>query len=250
MLLVLDVGNTAVSHAVYDGKKLRDSGHILHRDLAAKIPVWLRAAGRSRLDIAVSSVVPDVTKALRRALKKNGGVRLWVAGENLPVPISHIYKNSRKLGIDRQVNIYGALRMHNPPMLVIDFGTAVTFDYVSRKGIFLGGLIVPGPELSFQALVNRAALIPNRIRLPKKAPGFPGTSTKACMEAGILEGYGAMTDGLVARFRKKYGAFEVLATGGFAAHLNPYSINLRLVDPLLTLKSVVLLYENAGLDSD
>lgn len=241
MPLVLDVGNTSITFALYEKGRRRKFGHVLHEDLGRRAPEWLKMSG-GPLDVAVSSVVPAVTAELKRRFKAPAA-RLWIAGENLDVPVKHHYRRPADLGIDRRVNIYGALRIYKAPMLVIDFGTAVTMDYVSAKGVFEGGLIIPGPELSFRALINRAALISSKSRLPRRARSFPGNSTKDCMAAGILHGYGAMTDGLIEEYRRKYGKFQVIATGGFAGILKPYSRRLDVLDPHLTVTAVFLLFQ-------
>jgi type III pantothenate kinase len=132
--------------------------------------------------------------------------------------------------------------MYRLPMLVIDYGTAITFDYINAKGVFLGGMIIPGPETAYRALGQRAALLPKGLPLPKKSKSFLGRDTRRCMESGILEGYGAMTDELVLRFRKRYGKnLRVLATGGFAEVLRPYTKHLDIIDPKHSIKSLLAL---------
>jgi type III pantothenate kinase len=142
------------------------------------------------------------------------------------------------------VNIYGAVKIYGLPLLILDYGTALTCDYVSDKGIFLGGLIIPGPEISLQALCERAALLP-LIKFPTGTVPFLGRDTQAGMKAGILRGYGAMTDGLVERFQARYGRkFRVIATGGLAKAIAPYASRVDVLDPLLTLKSLVKVYKD------
>ena len=145
--------------------------------------------------------------------------------------------------MDRKVNIYGAIRMYRLPLLVIDYGTAITFDYIDPKGVFRGGMIIPGPETSYRALGEKAALLPKGLSLPKKARSFLGRNTRDCMESGILEGYGAMTDELILRFRKRYGKnLRVLATGGFAGVIAPYAKHIDIVDPKHSIKSLLALW--------
>lgn len=148
-----------------------------------------------------------------------------------------------QIGIDRVVNLYGARAFYRLPLLVIDFGTAITFDYLSEKGIFEGGLIVPGMELAWRALEDRAALLPKLGRL-KAVRDIAARSTAGAMSAGLLYGFGAMTDGLIERFRHRFKKkCRVLATGGGARQIAPYSRHVRAgtVDPLHTLRSLVLL---------
>lgn len=247
MILALDAGNTALTFGFFREARLVRKGRVLHADAGRSLAKWLQKAEREPFDICLSSVVPSITKLVKRSLADKPGVRLFIAGENLPVPIKHKYRSIKKLGMDRQVNVFGALRMYKPPLLIIDYGTAVTMDYVSKSGVFLGGLIIPGPELSFKALVNRAAMISSSLRLPKKAGAFLGRSTRDCMASGVLEGYGAMTDGLIERFRARFGGgFKVIATGGFVTHLKPFTRHLYVSDPDLTLRSLYFLHKETS----
>ncbi len=189
----------------------------------------------------VSSVVPRFTSILKK-LFKSPNSQVFFLGQNLKLPIAQNYKG---LGQDRVVNLYGAFRMHTSPCLIIDYGTAVTFDLITRSTHFEGGLIIPGPEISFQNLLQRAALLPKAAKLPKKAKSFLGLNTYDAMSSGILQGYGAMTDGLIERFKKRYGKkLYVIATGGFATHLKPYFTHVDLVDPKHSMKSLLSIYHD------
>jgi type III pantothenate kinase len=246
MLLLLDIGNTAATYGVYQKGRFLQTGSCLYADIPKLVSLCLKNGGnKSAFSIAMVSVVPKITQKVRSYARKNG-LKISIAGQNLRIPLRHAYPKSQKPGMDRLVCLYGAARLYNSPVLVIDFGTAITFDYLSKRGIFEGGMIVPGPELSFQSLIQRAALIPKTLRLPRKASSFLGTSTLECLSSGILEGYGAMTDGLIERFRAKYGkSLKVVATGGFAGHLKPYTRHLKTLDPLLALKSLLILVKNS-----
>jgi len=211
--------------------------------LASKL---VRSGKNNHLDAVISSVFPKITNFLICKLQSIKGVRIGTVGRNLPVKIGHNYSDYRKLGVDRKVNIYGVVRMYRLPMLVIDYGTAVTFDYIDPKGVFRGGMIIPGPEISYRTLGQRAALLPKGLPLPKKAKSFLGRSTRECMESGILEGYGSMTDELILRFRKRYGKnLRVLATGGFAKMLYPYTKHIDIIDPKHSIKSLLALWRNS-----
>lgn len=193
----------------------------------------------------MTSVVPSITAKLAkicRSVRSSG--RLYVVGKNLHVPINHKYKNIKKLGSDRLVNVYGAARLYKPPFLIFDYGTALTCDYISERGTLVGGLIIPGPEISLRGLSEKAALLPS-LDFPRKYTPFIGRDTKGGMKAGILQGYGAMTDGLVERFRRRFGArFRVIATGGLAKRIYPYTQKVDILDPHLTLKSLAQVYKN------
>lgn len=245
MLILLDIGNTAVTYGVYRGRKLSAFGSILFDS----IPYFIDKNHKSgmsvdNINIVISSVVPKNTDFLKTLISKKNPkkFKIWIAGGNLPIPIRHRYKPG-KLGTDRAVNIYGALRLYKPPLLILDYGTAITFDYVSRSGVFEGGMILPGPEIGFQALIKRAALLPKKARLPRKAASFIGRDTYECMRSGILEGYGALSDGLIERFRERYGKnLKVIATGGFASVLRPYTRLMDITDPKHSIKSLFTLF--------
>lgn len=191
----------------------------------------------------IASVFPKITQKVRKiARQKLGRSHIWEVGQNLKPQISHNYKHINKLGSDRLINIYGAGRLYKPPLLILDFGTALTCDLVSKDGVFLGGLIVPGPEIAFNALWEKTALLP-KLPFPKGKVSFLGTDTREGMKSGILQGYGAMTDGLVERFKAKFGKkLRVIATGGLARTLRSYAPSINTVDPLLTLKSLYLAF--------
>jgi len=191
-----------------------------------------------------SSVVPKISHKLRKELKRIPGLRLWELGRNLTVPLRHNYRQIEKLGSDRAVNVYGAVRFYRPPLLILDFGTALTCDFVSLKGRYEGGLIIPGPQIAFEALCRRAALLP-KLGFPRKAGSLLGRDTASGMNSGLLYGYAAMADGLACRFRARFGRrLKVIATGGFASLIASYSKEIDTVDPLLSLKSLARLYRD------
>lgn len=246
MLILLDIGNTAATCGLYEGGRLLQFTTLLYDEIPKYVHNCAKSGRDVELDIVISSVVPKITSKLKSNLK-GPKRRIWIVGENLPIPVKHRYSRKSTLGIDRIVNIYGALQIYKAPAMVIDFGTAITFDYLSEKGIFEGGMIIPGPELSFQSLLARAAQLPKKVRLPHKAKSFLGTDTLSCLTSGILEGYGAMTDGLIERFKSKYGKdLKVIATGGFACHLKPYVRSFDVLDPQHSIKSLLLLFKQAA----
>ena len=240
MLVLLDVGNTSITFGLYQKGRISRPESYLHNEIPqikAKIKL---SGGNSHTNIIISSNVPVLIPILRKALSS---YLLWVVGEDLPVPLKHKYKNIQKLGIDRQVNLYGANLLYKKPLIVMDFGTAITVDYLSAKGVFEGGMIIPGPELAFQALIDKAARIPKKSSLPTKAKKFIGQDTQECMNSGILQGYGAMTDELIRRFKSNYGNhLGVIISGGFSEHLKPYITSQVIYDPKIALEALYLLY--------
>jgi type III pantothenate kinase len=244
-ILAIDIGNTAATVGFYEGGRLINFESMHYDDIPKYAIKCMKSGEKNHLDIVISSVFPKITSFLKSELKRVAGIKLWIVGGNLPLKIRHNYNNYSALGCDRKVNIYGAVRMYRLPMLVIDYGTAMTLDYINPKGVFLGGMIIPGPETAYRALGQRAALLPKNLIFPRKSRSFLGRNTRDCMESGILEGYGAMTDELIQRFRRQFGKnLRVLATGGFAEIIRPYTKHIDAVDPKHSIKSILALWRN------
>ena len=244
-LFCLDVGNTSLSYGLYRkgrfvliGRESSDSFPHFGRKLIGMInnnPISY---------ILMTSVVPDITlklsKLVRRIPKKT---HCLIVGKNIFVPMRHKYRKGSRLGWDRLVNAWGAQRIYGGPVLILDYGTALTCDLVSRAGVFEGGLIIPGPEVALKALSRHARLLPS-IKFPMTAREFLGRSTVSGMESGILQAYGAMTDGLIQRFRQRFGRrLRAVATGGYVKVLSAYSREIDVLDPLLTLKGLVEVFK-------
>ena len=245
LFIVIDLGNSATTYGVYSGVKLKSSGYLQNNNIP-KLIGYLHKSGaliRSR-SVLISSVVPDLTfkltKSISRFISKN---RIHRVESILKGKV--LMRYSRKtLGSDRLVNIYGAVRQYKLPILIADFGTAITFDYISKKGIFEGGLIVPGIKLSADALAEKTALLP-KLKEIKSVHKLVGRNTKDAMYSGLLNGFGALSDGLIERFRKQYDSkLKVLATGGFAMKIAPYVKRFDYIDPLHTIRSLALIYRN------
>jgi type III pantothenate kinase len=242
-ILAIDIGNTAATVGFYEGGRLISFGSMYYNDIP-KYALKINRSGKfNNLDIVISSVFPIITKKIVASLGTFKGQKIWVIGKDIPLKIRHKYSDYSNLGCDRKINAYGAVRMYRLPILVIDYGTAITFDYIDSKGVFQGGMIIPGPETAYTALGQRAALLPKKLRLPKQAKAFLGRNTRECMESGILEGYGAMTDELIQRFRKRYGRnLRVLATGGFSERIRPYTKHIDTFDLKHSIKSILALW--------
>ncbi len=242
-ILAIDIGNTAATVGFYEGGRLLDFGSIYYNDIPKYAMKYLRSGKNSYLDVVIISVFPKITRFIECKLQNKTGISLWVLDRDIKVKIKHNYSKFNELGCDRKVNSYGAIKMYRLPILIIDYGTAVTFDYIDAKGVFQGGMIIPGPETAYRALSQRAALLPKNITLPKMRKSFLGRNARECMESGILEGYGAMTDELIRRFRKRYGKnLRVLATGGFSEVIRPYTKYIDIIDPKHSVKSILALF--------
>ena len=244
----MDIGNTSISYGVFRQGRFQT----VHSSSSNNIPLLVRNLDRIVNSIPInsaliSSVVPRITQIIRKSIKKN----LFIAGGNLSVPFKHNYKSIKRLGSDRLVNAYGGMKRYGCPLLILDFGTALTCDYVSKRGIFEGGLIIPGPEISWRALAEKTALLP-KLPFPKSRRHLPliGQDTKTGMEAGILQGYAALADGLIEKFRAHYKVRpKVVATGGLAKAIYPYSCRIDVLDPLLTLQGLVEIFRDRKIRS-
>ena len=244
-IFAIDVGNTGGTVGFYEAGRLKGFKYIQYSHIPKYIKNIAKSGKSKQYDVIISSVVPKKTRFIKKSLGRLPNLSIQVVGDDLKVKIAHKYRNYNKLGIDRKVNAYGAAQIYRLPILVIDFGTATTYDYIDSKGVFRGGLITPGPHLSYRALLSQGALLPKGRRLPTRTKSFPGRDTVACLEAGILEGYGAMTEGLIKRFKAKFGPkLRVLATGGLARSIAPYAKDIDIVDPKHSVKSLLALWRN------
>jgi len=251
MLLTIDVGNTTVNVGIFEGKRLIYTKKLLTRKPAsqeyylAEFKKILK--NKSIGGVIISSVVPDTTRALKAVFKINFGIKPIVLGEDLIVPIKNLYKNPKQVGQDRLVNAYAGYKKFGGGLIIVDFGTAVTFDVVSKKGEYLGGIIVPGMETSLRTLSERAALLRGRFSdrslwSHREPSPLIGKDTASSMRSGILNGYGALCDGLVAKIKKESGKdYKVILTGGHAKIISKYC-EFSMLQPNLTLDGLALIY--------
>jgi len=251
MLLVGDVGNTQTVLGLYDGGDLvhdfriestpnrtLDELHVLLRSL-----VEVAEVDREEIEAAIlASVVPAVTETMQRAVSLAFGVEALVVGPGIKTGMSILYENPREVGADRIVNAVAAYDIVGGAVIVVDFGTATTFDVVSEKGEYLGGVIAPGIRISADALFARAAKLP-RVEVAKP-PRVIGRNTIHSMQSGIVYGYVGLVDGMVERIRDELGhGTAVIATGGLARLVEPESRVIERVEEFLTLDGLRLLYE-------
>ena len=245
-LIAIDIGNTNITAGIFKGQDLA---------VKAKIPTGAYSLYESSIkglfkkcglcleeehDVIISSVVPVALSRLVMHLNKIAKCRMTILGRDEKVPIRNLYKIKSEVGQDRLVNAYAAKVLYGTPAVIIDFGTAITFDLISGKGDYLGGLIMPGITISLASLYEKTALLP-RVEL-KDAPNIIGRSTVNSIRGGILFGFGAMCDGLISEYRKVLGkSLKVIATGGNAGLIKKYSGSIRIVDEEITLKGLYLI---------
>ena len=243
MILVVDVGNTNIVLGIYEGKTLLHHWR-LSTNRSATVDEYgimihnlFHYAG-VKLDqmdgVIISSVVPPLMRTLEQLCHKYLRKAPIIVGPGVKTGLNIRYENPREVGADRIVNSVAGIEKYGTPLIVVDFGTATTFDYIDADGNYLGGAIVPGIGISTEALYQRAAKLP-RIELvrPKSVVGRnPVTS----MQAGIIFGYAGQVDGIVQRIRKEFNVMpRVIATGGLAELISAESETVEEVDPLLTL---------------
>ena len=241
MLLAINIGNTHINCGVFKEGRLRRH-YTFSVDEKNYDRLVNRIADRKEIDAAIlCSVLPRSTERLVRQLKKRLGKKVYVITRDILVPIKNLYKKPKRLGQDRLVNAYAGVALYGAPLIVVDFGTAITFDVVSKNKEYLGGIIVPGAQVSLDALAERAALLP---KITLKAPGsLIGRDTEAGMLSGIVYGLAALTDCFASKIKKVIGNnARVVATGGDSVLLSRYAKSLDVIDTTLTLKGLNLAY--------
>jgi type III pantothenate kinase len=252
MLLAIDSGNTNVVCAVYDGDELRGSWRAATNPnrTADEYAVWLiqlmALSGLAPGDIGatiIGSVVPEATFNLVRLCQRYFGSEPLMVGRPdcfLGIGVD-VDMPKEEVGADRVANAVAAQDRYQPPLIVLDFGTATTFDIVDRMGNYCGGVIAPGINLSLRALDMAAAQLP-RIGI-RRPPTVVGRSTVPAMQSGVFWGYVGLIEGLVQRIRAERGeAMEVIATGGLAPLMAGATEVINRVDPDLTLWGLRLIY--------
>ncbi|NQT90038.1 MAG: type III pantothenate kinase [Candidatus Omnitrophica bacterium] len=249
MFLAIDIGNSNIAIGAFKRKKLIKKVSLstaLYRKpaLLCKELKKVLAPCKGRVTEAIiCSVVPPASKVVAKAVEKDFAVKPLLLGKDIGVPIKNLYKRPGQVGQDRLVNAYACLKQYGKPAIIIDFGTATTFDYLTKAGDYAGGLITPGVEISLDALAKRAEMLP-RIEL-KKPKRLIGKDTEESMRSGVLYGLSAMCDGLISKIKKKYpGKTVVVATGGLAPFFASYCRNIDHVDPHLTLTGINLLKDS------
>jgi len=254
MLLVIDAGNTNVVFAIFNGKKLLGQWRISTdaRRTADEYGVWLTQVlehanirPQKITGAVLASVVPQALFDLRQLTKRYFHTELMVIGDprlKLKLGIGVKIDNPAEVGADRLVNAFAAWKRYKKALIVVDFGTGTTFDVVSAKGDYIGGVIAPGINLSLDALHKAAAKLPNvAIQPPAKVIG---TNTIGAMQSGIYYGYVGLIEGICARIKKEYGAkMTVIATGGLASLYAKASPVIEHLEPDLTILGLKELYE-------
>jgi type III pantothenate kinase len=251
MLLVIDVGNTNTVLGLYRGEELVRSWR-LHTDKARTADEWAMTAhelfslaGLHFTDVGhviISCVVPPVLAALEGLCRDYFRGDPYVVGPGIRTGMPILYDNPREVGADRIVNAVAAYARRRRSLIVVDFGTATTFDVITARGEYLGGAIAPGLAISAEALYQRASKLPRvEIACP---PQVIAKNTVSSMQAGLFYGYVGLVDGIVTRMKQELRECpHVLATGGLAGLVAPCSQTIDEVDPNLTLEGLRIIFE-------
>lgn len=226
MFLAVDIGNTTISFGLFYGKKLRRKWRAKTEDPWPKIRVKVSHA-------IVSSVVPSVNTRIKKFLRTNFGVKPYFVTAKSIKGLKLKLKRKSEIGIDRLVGALAAYKLYGGPLIIVDFGTATTFDAITKKGEYIGGAISPGIGISRDSLHEKTAKLPKiNIRKPRNVIG---KNTVEAMRSGLLFGYVSLVEGMVHRFKKELPGAKVVATGGFATLISKYTRIIGIINTELTL---------------
>lgn len=258
MLLAIDVGNTQTLVGLFapgdgPGGSRRELLHhwrvatVAHRtadEMALLLGQLLQLKGLQPSEavtgLAVASVVPRLRSALREVADQWLEVETVIVEPGVRTGMPILYENPKEVGADRIADAVAAFERYGGPTIVVDFGTATTFEVVSAKGEYMGGVILPGVEISLDALFARTALLP-RVELVEPR-SILAKNTVESLQAGAIYGFSAQVDGLCRRLQEELGPCTVVATGGLAGLIGPYSTAIQHHEPWLTLEGLRIIF--------
>jgi type III pantothenate kinase len=252
MLLAIDIGNTNTVLGLYRGSELitdwrirteqdmtADEYGILMNNLFAAKDVRFKDV----TNMVTSCVVPPMLNTVMAFASKYFDIEPLIVGPGIRTGMPIYYDNPKEIGADRIVNAVAAYEKYKTSIIIVDFGTATTFDYVSPQGEYLGGVISPGVLISCEALFQKASKLP-RVEIFAKPKRVLTKDTISAMNVGIVYGYAALVDGIVRRIRGEVGTDPVVvATGGLARLISPESEEIEEVDDDLTLEGLRIIFE-------
>lgn len=250
MLLAVDVGNTNIVLGIYDGDQLKISWRVStnRQQTGDEYGIILKNLfTQSGLHencltgMIISSVVPPLMFSLEEMAVRYFHIQPLVVGPGIKTGLNILMENPREVGADRIVNAVGGYELYGGPLIIVDFGTATTFDAISERGDYLGGAIAPGINISMEALFQRAAKLP-RVELVKPKRVI-GRDTITSMQSGIIFGFAGQVDGIVKRMIREFSVKpKVIGTGGLATLIADESETLEGVNQMLTLEGLRIIY--------
>ena len=245
--LIVDIGNTNIVLAVFDGKEIKKKWRIsshLNRTKDEYV-IWLKYIINQNYkfnDIIIGSVVPDITQELKLAVSSFLKIKPCIIAEDIKVNFPTELEVPSEIGTDRIVNALCAWRLYKKPTIIIDFGTATTFDVVGKKGIYLGGVIAPGVNLSINALHSAAARLP-RIAITQESKVI-GKNTVSAMSSGIYWGYIGLIKNILIKIEKELNyKMLIIATGGLSDLFVKEISKKIIVNKNLTLRGLFMAYD-------
>ncbi len=251
MLFCVDIGNTNIVLGVSDDEKvveywrIRTDKRTTEDELAILVSSLLDSADIKTDDISdviISCVVPPLLNTFEKYCRRYLGLVPMIVGPELDVGMPIRYENRKEVGADRIVNSVAAYEKYGSALIVVDFGTATTFDFVSGRGEYMGGAIAPGISISCEALFQSASKLP-RVDFSTPPKEVIAKETSRSMAAGIVFGYAGLVDGIVERMKKESGdSPRVIATGGLASVICGVSNTIELVEENLTLNGLMIIF--------
>lgn len=252
MLICVDIGNTETTIGIFERKKLVHTFRFetKHRETADEVAVDLSGLFQLKKltfdsveGVAISSVVPRITQVYLQMVNKYlPGVKVVNVEPGVKTGVHILYDNPREIGADRIADVVGCLSEYGSPAIVVDFGTATTFDVVSEKNEYVGGLIYPGIMVSAEALFLKAAKL-SQVEMVRPAR-LIGKNTVESLQSGLIFGTAAMVDGIVRKIKKEIGKdAHVIATGGLCFLMKGVSEEIAIFDENLTLKGLRQIFE-------
>ncbi|MBQ1281808.1 MAG: type III pantothenate kinase [Oscillospiraceae bacterium] len=251
MLLVIDVGNTNTVFGLYKERELvgtfriRTEGSQTSDEIGMKILQYYNIRGFHPTDtkaVLIASVVPPAMYSLTNAIRKYFNLHPVVIGKDIDPGILNLYINPREVGIDRLVNAVSAIEKYGKPLIIVDIGTATTFDCIDEHGAYLGGAIFPGIKIAMEALFMKASKLP-RVDITRPEMAI-GRSTVQSMQSGAVRGYVGALTGIITDMKKEMApGVKVIATGGMGRMMAEYCPLIDEVDSNLTLDAMQMIYE-------
>ncbi|MCJ7602994.1 MAG: type III pantothenate kinase [Desulfobulbaceae bacterium] len=253
MLLAVDIGNSHMVLGLFEDRtlvsdwRMQTNRSTTSDELAARLHGLFQLKNR-RFDeitaVIIGSVAPPLESVWCNLAKKYLHCEpLLVSGGKVDTGIAIVTDNPGEVGADRIINAVAAYSRYKKDLIIVDFGTAITFDCVSSRGEYLGGAIAPGLNISFDALINQTAKLP-RIDISSPPCQPIGTSTETALRSGLLYGFGGLVEGLVSRIAQQFRPAipKVIATGGMAGAIAPFAPSIESVEPMLTLEGLQIIH--------